>query len=804
MKLPLLTASILSVLGSAQAFASTVSGNITDEKGKPVSGAEVRVEGSKVFTYTDQNGNYVLQDIKNPHIHLHVYSDAHIHGDKDLGDVTEDNLTVDFTLKASSVENIIVTATAMHSSVLESVTPVSVIGQEELKKVQQATLGETLKSTPGVHSSYFGPVSSSPVIRGNDGPRVKIVQNSLDVSDVSRVGPDHNVATNTSSATQVEVLRGPATLQYGSGAIGGVVNVVDKRIPQSVPEEVEGEAQLQYSTVDNGKFANIDVTGGSGKIAYHFDGYKRKTDDIDIPGYAEAEPDGDEGPGTLENSAIDTTDLTAGLSYVGDEGFFGFSVEKLDNLYGVPGHSHEHEEEEEEHEEEEHEEEAGTSLDVDMTRYQIAGEWYSPFKGISTIKMAAAHTNYEHVELEGDEIGTKFKNDSTDFRLTANHEDFGGWHGVIGVQANQGEYEAEGEEAFSPNTDSDMLALFLVEQKKFGDVTVEFGGRIERNTYDADGMSIDLHVEHEEEEDHDHEEEDHEEHTLNFDFDEYSFTNVSYSAGFNWEYTPGYSVAMTLSHSERGPSQQELLSAGTHVATQTFELGLVYDLDEDGEISETLNSVEEEVSNNLDITFRKYTGDWGYTVSAFYNQADNYIYESNTGLITAEEEHDEEEAAEEEEHEHSAAGLPVYYFQQSDADIYGLEAETFVDVNPNWRVTLYGDYVRAKLENQDLPRTPPLRVGSKVNYTEGNWSSELGVVWYDEQTKVAPTETTTDGYTLVNANIQYEANAAGLDWVIYLKGENLTDEEARVHTSFLKDRAPLPGRNFALGVRTLF
>ena len=741
----LLSLSIAGLL-SAPVYATTVTGKVTDTAGQPVAGAEVKIEGSRRVAFTDENGVYRFDDVKQPHIHLHVYSSNFIHGDNDLGDVDTDQ-NVDFVLKPASVENIVVTANALQSSVLESVTPVTVIGAEKLRKIEAPTLGETLKNAPGVHSTYFGPVSSSPVIRGNDGPRVKIVQNGLDVSDVSRVGPDHNVATSLASATQVEVLRGPATLQYGSGAIGGVVNVVDKRIPQYQLDGVEGEAETSYSTVNNGSYTRADVTGGSGNIVWHVDGFYRDTDNADIPGFASIDPSEDEPNGELESSAMETRNVVAGLSYVAEEGYFGFAVEQLDNEYGVPGHGHEdeHDEHDEEHDEldgnhedEDHEGEEGVLLDVDMTRYQAAGEWHSPIQGLTNLKFAAAYTDYQHAEIEDGEPGTVFTNESSDIRLSAYHEEVNGWHGVFGVQFNHSDYNAVGEEAFTPGNSTSSYALYVIEQKNVGDVTFELGGRLERTTLDADASEIELEVLQEahegEEHDEDHEGEEHEEHAVAFTFPDYDFTSVSLSAGANWEYQEGHSIAVTLSRSERAPSQQELFSAGQHLATQSYEVGLVFDMDDEGHIEETLKGVKEEVSTNLDLTFRKFTGDWGYSVSFFYNQADDYIYQTSTGLIalTEHEEHDEDEAVEEEHDEHGdEEGLPVYYFQQADADIWGFEAETYVDFSDSLRLTVFGDYIRAEVEDDNLPRTPPMRFGSELSYVNDGLSADVGFIPID-------------------------------------------------------------------------
>lgn len=801
------SAAVVLALSAPPALATTVKGKITNQSGEAVAGAEVRIEGSKQVTFSDRQGNYEFTNVQLPHVHLHVYSAEYIHGDNDLGDVNSDQ-EVDFVLTPVSVENIVVTASVLGSSVLESVTPVSVIDEYKLRKIQAETLGETLKNTPGVHSTYFGPVASSPVIRGNDGPRVKIVQNGLDVSDVSRIGPDHNVAANSTSATQVEVLRGPATLQYGSGAIGGVVNVVDNRIPREIPAGIEGDVEANYATVNDGRFGRFNVTGGQNNMAFHVDGFKRKTDNLDIPGYASVTPDDDEQPGTLESSAMDTTNITAGLSLIDEQGYFGFSVEKLDNFYGVPGHSHHHEEEHEGETEEEHAEHAseeGTNLDVDMTRYQVAGEWYSPFKGISSLKFGAAYTDYEHVEIEDGQVGTRFTNQGSDIRLSATHADINAWHGVFGIQYHHSDYAADGDEAYTPPTETQTAAIFVVEQKKFGSLILELGGRLERTRYRAGDVDFELEA-IELDSDHEHEEEaEGEEHGQHFEFDDYTFTSSSLSAGINWEFVPGYSMALTLSRSERAPSQQELFSAGQHLATQTYEVGLVYALDEHGDVGETLRSVKEEVSNNIDLTFRKFSGIGGYTFSLFYNQADDYIYQSATGLaaLSVHDEHEEEIVDEAEHEEHAEEGTPVYYFQQDDATIYGIEAEGFVDLNINWRLSVFGDYIRAKLDSENLPRIPPLRLGSSLSFEGEALSSELSVVWYDDQTKTTEYETATAGYTLVNASVDYRLSDTQ-DWTVYLRANNLFDEEARVHTSFLKDQAPLPGRNYTLGTRFRF
>ncbi|BDX08620.1 TonB-dependent receptor [Planctobacterium marinum] len=834
------TLSLVAMACSLPSIAATVSGTVTDINGKPVVGATVLVEGSSVRATTDADGRYTLNNVSDDRAHVHVYSAKHVHGDKEILN-PDANHTADFVLRPAIIENVTVTANALERSVLESTMPVSVLGGEELKRNQAATLGDTLKNLPGVHSTYFGPVSSSPVIRGADGPRVKIVQNGLDSSDASRVGPDHNVAADGTSATQIEVLRGPATLQYGNGAIGGVVNVVDNRIPRYVPDSVEGEAELRYDSVSDEEFARIDLNAGTGNVAFHFDAFDRQTDNYDIPGYAESEPHEGEEPGTLSNSAIDTTSYTAGLSWVNDKGYVGFSVQQLDNLYGVPGHAHGHEDEhghEEEHEEdhaEEHGEEEIVNLNVDMRRYQIAGEFLSPFTGVSKIKFASGFTDYEHVEIEAGEIGTTFINETDEHRISLEHEGLAGWHGVLGLHYSNTDYAAIGAEAFTPPSETDSFAMFLIEEKQFGDVTVQLGIRYDATDIDPiDSITLEnLHIEeehhdeeHEEDEHEGDEHDEHEEHeeTVTLNLFEQSFESLSLSAGANWQYQEGRSVALSLSHSERAPSHQELFSAGNHIATRTFDVGTLYSINEHGEFGPALQQTEEEISTNLDLTFRKFDGDWGYTVSLFYNQVDDYLYQADTGLFAEdshaheedehheEEEHDEHEEHEGDEHgdEHGEEeGTPVFVFQQQDATFYGIEAELYNKLSDNLTLKVYGDYIRGSLDHavngsRNLPRIPPMRIGAELDFDWNNWYGDVGVTWYDDQTRVSNFETATDGYTLVNFSVNYRQAWQGADWVFYLRGKNLTDEEARVHTSFLKDLAPLPGRSFAVGVRAEF
>jgi iron complex outermembrane receptor protein len=365
----------------------------------------------------------------------------------------------------NDIETVIITASPLKRTVLESATPVSILRGEELDQNQAATLGDTLKNVPGVHSSYYGPVASSPIIRGLDGPRVKIVQNGLGASDASRVGPDHQVSTETSTATQIEVLRGPATLLYGSGAIGGVVNVVDERLPTARQDEFNGEVFAQYDGVSNGKTVSTNLNMGSGDFAFHLDAYNRKTDDYDIPVPANINEEG--GRSTLTNSAIDASGYNLGAGWITDDTRAAFAYGHMDSEYGLPS-------------------EEGVYIKLKQDRYQGVVDWNNLDGFISSVHSQNAYTDYQHSEIEGGEIGTTFKNESIESRLWVEHTPISGWKGVLGVHYNNSDFQAIGEEAFTPPTKTDSLAAFVMEEKQVDSLLWQLGARVEQVTQDVD------------------------------------------------------------------------------------------------------------------------------------------------------------------------------------------------------------------------------------------------------------------------------------------------------------------------------
>lgn len=678
------------------------------------------------------------------------------------------------------IETLVITSNPMNRSILESATPVSIIGGEDLKARVAPTLGETLKNVPGVNSTYFGPVSSSPIIRGLDGPRIKILQNGLDVSDASRIGPDHIVSTEAANATQIEVLRGPATLLYGSGAIGGVVNVVDNRLPTQDRESVEGEFSYMHDSVSSEDTINLALDGGNDGLVWHLDGFDRKTEDYKIPGAADI--DGEGHRGTLENSFIDAQGFSVGGGWISDNQNIAFSYGNLKSDYGIPGHSHEDEHADEDHGDEAHEEEPSLFGRLNQDRYQALFDWTGLEGWISEVRFRNAYTDYTHSEIENGEIGTTFANKTLESRLWAKHKAVDGWEGVLGVNYVASDFSALGEEAFTPASKTKTYAVYLLEEKKIDDFLWQFGGRVERVNVapDTEFYADDA---------------------LASAIQEETFTAASVSAGFVYTLTPESTLAFNLAHSSRAPTAAEMFSNGLHIATSTYELGSAFYLQEDQgsiTIAPALAATDKEVSNNIDFTYHILTENVEASFSLFFNRIGNYIYQQNSGVFY-------DSTSETLQTEAGQDLLPIFVFRQQDADIYGFEAEVDYHFNDTLRLKTFADSTHAQLrDDQYVPRIPPLRVGAELHWEDADWHAEIGTTYYAKQSNIAEYETPTESYTLLSAALNYYMTIDNSDLTFYIKGNNLTNTDARVHSSFIKDYAPLPGRSIVVGTRVNF
>lgn len=694
-----------------------------------------------------------------------------------------------------NTEVIRITADPLARTQLNSAQPVSILAGDELREQQQHTLGDTLAHQPGISATHFAGVASSPIIRGLDGPRVKITQNGLDSADVSRGSPDHAVTTETSTAEQIEIFRGPATLLYGSGAIGGVVNVVDQRIAHDFVGGQQGFFGLSMDSASDRREGQFSFSADNKDTVWHVDGFTRRSDDYQVPRFTN-----DEGEqlDTVENSFVDAKGLNTGVSYIFDSGYFGLSYGRLEQQYGIPGHGHHADEHGDEHADE-HGKEVGPYGDMWQNRVQVHGGWKNPSAAIKQLELRYGFTDYQHQEIEDATPATTFTNRQHELRLTANHHALAGWNGAFGYHYFDQQQQAFGEEAYTPPADTSRHALFWLLEQQFGDFNWQTGIRVEEVEVSANNAEIIA--------------------TRQFDF-----TPVSASLGFTVPLTSDLQLALNLSHAQRAPSANELFSNGAHLATRTYELGLLYELHEEGEHDYHIeaNSLAPalEKANSIDLSFHIERPNFHLDYTVFYNRIDNFVFNNITGVNSLDlahaDEHDDvihgddhaDDHADEhaDEHDHSD-GLPVLLNQQRDVELFGHEISGAWRINDNWEFNGFADYIRARSVDGagDLPRIPAQRIGTDLRYLASNWEAKLGYTYHFKQSRIAANETVTAGFGLLDAQVNLFPQAIStMGMSIYLKAENLTNELGLVHSSFLKDDAPIRGRNFSIGLRGEF
>jgi len=634
---------------------------------------------------------------------------------------------------------------------------VSVLGKAELTREVRTSIGETLARQPGVSATSFGPTASAPVLRGLSGDRVRVLTDGIGTLDLSSSGPDHKVAINPITAERIEVLRGPSALLFGSSAVGGVVNVIDTRIPRRAPDgPIGADALATYGSAANERSANLSVdVPVTEHFVVHADGNYSKSDDLSIGGHVLAKnlrrealdsPDpANRGladlDGELPNSRSEAKEGAIGAAYVDGGLNVGVSVTRQESTYQVPiRYSLDPAVEAE-----------APTIDQEQTRYDARAE--IPLGGFfSRILLRGGYADYHHDELEeSGEVGSSFFSKGGEGRVELVQADRNGWGGTSGFQYLERNARIRGEEKFLPDSRQKQAGLFTLQTFATGPWRLEGGGRIEFSKLSAD-----------------------EDEQLGTPSESLDFTTLSGSLGAQYEFTPGWRAGLSLSHAERAPSIDELFANGPHGATQSFEVGNP--------------DLKPEKSNSAELSMHGRAGPVHLQASIYYSRFTNFIFQAPTGEMEDD--------------------LPLFATLAGKAKFAGLEFQAESKIGKalgiDWGAELQGDAVKATVSHfGPAPLIPPVRLIGALTGERGQVDGRLEVEHAFDHNRTAPNETDTDGYTMVNASIDWHPLAKP-SVTLSLAANNLFDVDARRSTSVLKDFAPLAGRDVRVTARMGF
>ncbi len=666
---------------------------------------------------------------------------------------------VSATAEPVSAPSIVITASPLARTTAELAQPITIIEKEQISRSGASTLGGLLGAEPGVAQSSFARGASRPIIRGLDNSRVRIQENGLAAHDVSALSEDHGVPIDPSAAERIEIIRGPAALRYGSEAIGGLVSVLNNRIPDKAPEGgFEAEVEANTTTVDSGLVGRGSVDVGAGPIAVHIDAFARSADDYSTP------------QGTQANSAAEASGASAGISYLLPNGHIGVSVTQYDSDYRVPGA------------------EASASrlaIDLEQTKYAATARLEDLEGFIIGLNADIGYSDYTHDEVSraAGTIGSRFENEEWEGRVEVLHRAIGSVEGALGVQASTRDLSATGEggELIAPST-RDSFAAFLFEEWKINPaLRLQVSGRIEQVELEGLGVTPP---------------------TLQgvtlpgqelADFGSrrsLDFTPISGAAALVFDLTDDITLGLNTQYVERAPDLLELFAKGPHEATETFEVG-----------DPTLGK---ESATSFDLSLTRNTSDLSLEANLFYTSFSDFIFKQNTGFVCGEEFDtcgvDGAVGVEDE--------LTQIAYRQSDADFHGAEFAarwSAFDV-ADGRLGFDGrfDYVRGKLDaGGNVPRITPLRYGAGVFFENDNLFSRVSFLRADEQDDVATNETRTNGYTDLRAEATYTFSLPQSDREIELGvvGTNLLDDDIRNHVSFKKADVLEPGASALFFIR---
>ncbi len=661
-----------------------------------------------------------------------------------------------------------VTVTASPVGGAALAVPSDTLVGDELTLRADTTLGQTLDGLPGVSSSYFGPNASRPIIRGQDGDRIRVLNNGGGMIDASALSYDHAVPVEALSTERIEVLRGPAALLYGGSAVGGVVNVIDNRIPRDPITGVNGRVSAGGATGNQERAGAAMVETGNGRYALHADVFDRKTADVDVPQDLECEKPGSLGVARrICNSASSTRGGAVGGSLFFDRGYLGVSASGYRSNYGTVA-------------------EDEVTIGMRSNRYALESEVRVDAGPLQSVKLRASHTDYRHTEFEGSETGTTFTNRGNEVRVEARQTRMGRLDGMVGLQAEATRFSAVGAEAFAPYSRSKNMALFVNESLAMDWGKLTFGARTEKATVESLG-SADV---------------------ARFEVGTRDFHPHSAAIGVEIDVTPQWQITSNLAATQRAPKDYELFANGPHIATAAWETGDA--------------NLGVEKSTGFDIGAHWKRGPHRFSVSAYESRFSNYIGLVRSGRTLSEDGAVTDAA--------DVDGLPEFRYQGARARFYGLEASGTVRLlgetglmtsAPSLAgkgsvldLLLRGDLVRAS--NRDtgeaLPRIAPVRLGASLAHAQGPWKLQVGFDHSAAQKRVPDADRAAQAYTLWNAALTWRTTAqwgnvnSSLLW--YARLDNITNRLAYSGTSILTStafpKAPLPGRSLKVGVQATF
>lgn len=759
--------------------------------------------------------DFLLEEVKMRHIKKSVLATLVIFPSLVFGEQTDQLEPIHVTAKMPKI----------NASLSQSLKPSDHLIEGKVFKERSTTIGEALANQIGIHANPFGGGASAPVIRGQEGNRIKVLQNNAEMIDMSAMSPDHAMMVDSILSKQIEIIRGAPTLLYSSGNIAGVVNVIDEKIPTSIPEKgYKGEVGIRYGTNNREKIISSGITLDLGQqFALRLEGLNRKSNDYRVP----------KSTGLLRigDSWADSNVGSVGLSWIKDKSYIGVAFTDRQDKYGLPAHNHEYEHchadviiqsklitnnylqlyphllEENEvdynnpglgcgfHYGHNHEEHAHGNpwIDLHSKRYDLRAEIDQPFVGFETLRATLSQVDYKHDEKDGNYVSGFFKNRGQNARVELVHKPIYNIKGVLGIQYLTQKTSATGakpellRQELLINNQAKRVSAFAIEQWNWKNVSFEIGSRVERQVakidYDMDLINERNYMD-----------------TPLPSLAPHRQTAHSYSGSATWNFAPDHTISIIASHQERLPTTQELYAHGKHLATNAFEIGN--------------KNLRKEQSNNIELALG-YTGDkLDYRFSIYHNNFKNYIYaktlNAGRGAKSIE----------------SYKDVRLNRYMQSGAKFYGIEGEINYQATPIYQLSLFGDYVRGKLVNipdipgpaayfkgpnlpipqadRNAPRVPPARLGMRVNANfTTNYSASLEYYRMFNQNKTADFENSTKGHHMLNLGMAYEKTMNETDWRVFVKADNVLNQKVYSHTSFLSD-LPQMGRNFTVGLNVNF